>query len=91
MQTCCMLIVPSDLIIPLCLFSHFNMVCCLAKKSDKGINVISSFCNKYHTSEDELSTLVKMNHLRENLLKKKPSPISDCLQKALDLIDPGTQ
>jgi retinoblastoma-like protein 1 len=69
------------------------MACCLAKKSDKGSSVISSFCNKYHMSEDELrTTLVKMNHLIENLLKKKPSPTSDCVKKeALDFIDPGTQ
>ncbi|KAF3342008.1 retinoblastoma-related protein [Carex littledalei] len=52
---------------------YFVAIEFVAKKSDKGINVISSFCNKYHTSEDELrSTLVKMNHLVENLLKKKP-------------------
>lgn len=69
------------------------MVYSLAKKSDKGIDVVSSFCNKHNTSEDELrSTLEKTNRLIENLLKKKPSPISDYLEKeALDSIDPGTQ
>jgi retinoblastoma-like protein 1 len=78
--------------IPCARFSHLNMFYCLAKRSDKGVNVISSFCDKYHTSEDELRTaLTKTNHLIEDLLKKKPSLISDCLQKeALESIDPGT-
>ncbi|XP_078175656.1 retinoblastoma-related 1 isoform X1 [Carex rostrata] len=69
---------------------RFSNASLFAKKSDKGIDVVSSFCNKHNTSEDELrSTLEKTNRLIENLLKKKPSPISDYLEKeALDSIDP---
>lgn len=75
----------------MCLFSSFQYCYCLAKRSNRGVSLILSFCDKYHTSEDELrSALEKTNHLIEDLLKKKPSLISNCLEKeALDSIDPG--
>ncbi|KAJ4778883.1 Retinoblastoma-related protein [Rhynchospora pubera] len=68
-------------------FAHSSL---FAKRSEKGVNVIASFCDKYHTSEEELrSYFERTNHLIEELLKKKPSPISHHLEKeALDSIDP---
>uniref|UniRef100_A0A0D9XA92 Retinoblastoma-related protein 1 n=1 Tax=Leersia perrieri TaxID=77586 RepID=A0A0D9XA92_9ORYZ len=61
-----------------------------AKKSDKGVNLIASLCEKYHTSEDELSkALEKTNTLIMDILKKKPCPAaSECQQDSLSFIDP---
>ncbi|BAT06468.1 retinoblastoma-related protein 1 [Oryza sativa Japonica Group] len=61
-----------------------------AKKSDKGVNLIASLCEKYHTSEDELSKAIeKTNTLIVDILKKKPCPAaSECQQDRLSFIDP---
>ncbi|KAJ1269396.1 hypothetical protein BS78_07G208400 [Paspalum vaginatum] len=61
------------------------------KKSDRGVNLIASLCEKYHTSEDELSKAVeKTNALIVDILKKKPcSAPSECEQDNLSFIDPG--
>ncbi|KAL6661040.1 hypothetical protein ACP70R_000424 [Stipagrostis hirtigluma subsp. patula] len=60
------------------------------KKSDRGVNLIASLCEKYHTSEDELSkALEKTNTLIVDILKKKPcSAASECQQDNLSSIDP---
>ncbi|OEL36267.1 Retinoblastoma-related protein 3 [Dichanthelium oligosanthes] len=60
------------------------------KKSDRGVNLIASLCEKYHTSEDELSkALEKTNTLIMDILKKKPcSAVSECQQDNLSDIDP---
>ncbi|XP_021319936.1 retinoblastoma-related protein 3 isoform X2 [Sorghum bicolor] len=62
-----------------------------AKKSDRGVSLIASLCEKYHTSEDELSkALEKTNTLIMDVLKKKPCPAtSACQQDNLSFIDPG--
>lgn len=61
------------------------------KKSDRGVNLIASLCEKYHTSEDELSkALEKTNTLIMDILKKEPrSAASECQQDNLSFIDPG--
>ncbi|KAG8048109.1 hypothetical protein GUJ93_ZPchr0008g13043 [Zizania palustris] len=61
-----------------------------AKKSDKGVNLIASLCEKYHTSEDELSkALEKTNTLIIDILRKNPCPAaSECQQDSLSFIDP---
>ncbi|EES14166.1 hypothetical protein BDA96_07G199700 [Sorghum bicolor] len=61
-----------------------------AKKSDRGVSLIASLCEKYHTSEDELSkALEKTNTLIMDVLKKKPCPAtSACQQDNLSFIDP---
>ena len=60
------------------------------KKSDQGVNLIASLCEKYHTSEDELSkALEKTNTLIINILKNKPCSASECQQDNLSFIDPG--
>ncbi|EMS61701.1 Retinoblastoma-related protein 1 [Triticum urartu] len=63
---------------------------CFAKKSDKGVNLIASLCERYLTSEDELSkALQKTNILIKDILKKKPcSDVSECQQGSLSFIDP---
>lgn len=63
-----------------------------AKKSEKGVNLIASLCEKYHTSEDELSkALETTNTLIMDILKKKPcSAASECQKDHLSFIDPGT-
>ncbi|XP_035817124.1 retinoblastoma-related protein 3 isoform X2 [Zea mays] len=61
------------------------------KKSDRGVSLIASLCEKHHTSEDELSkALEKTNTLIMDILKKKPCPAtSACQQDNLSFIDPG--
>lgn len=61
------------------------------KKSDRGVSLIASLCEKYHTSEDELSkALEKTNTVIMDILKKKPcSATSACQQDNLSFIDPG--
>ncbi|XP_035822617.1 retinoblastoma-related protein 3 isoform X3 [Zea mays] len=61
------------------------------KKSDRGVSLIASLCEKYHTSEDELSkALEKTNTLILDILKKKPwTATSACQQDNLTFIDPG--
>ncbi|KAJ3681300.1 hypothetical protein LUZ60_015789 [Juncus effusus] len=60
-----------------------------AKRSEKGVNLISSLCNKYHTSEDELTdALEKTNKLITDLLKKNPCPISNFPEELLNFINP---
>ncbi|ONK76258.1 uncharacterized protein A4U43_C03F25740 [Asparagus officinalis] len=59
----------------------------LAKKSDKGINLLASLCNIYQTSEDEVkSTMEKVNNIIVNILKKEPCPASEFKSENLDLI-----
>ncbi|ONK72119.1 uncharacterized protein A4U43_C04F15940 [Asparagus officinalis] len=61
----------------------------LAKKSDKGINLLASLCNIYQTSEDEVkSTMEKVNNIIVNILKKEPCPASECKSENLDFIVP---
>ncbi|CAO2202730.1 unnamed protein product [Urochloa humidicola] len=58
-------------------------------KSDRGVNLIASLCEKYHTSEDELcKALEKTNTLIMDILKNKPCSASECQQDNLSFIDP---
>ncbi|XP_072973608.1 retinoblastoma-related protein isoform X1 [Typha angustifolia] len=60
-----------------------------AKKSDKGVDLLASLCDKYHTSEDELSmALEKTNSLIVDILKKSPCPASECRKDNLAFMDP---
>ncbi|XP_020088417.1 retinoblastoma-related protein [Ananas comosus] len=59
------------------------------KKSDKGVNLLASLCEKYHTSEDELRrALEKTNNLIVDILKKNPRLASEFQKDTLDFIDP---
>lgn len=52
--------------------------------------MVASLCKIYDASEDELRIVIdKANNLVETILKKKPSPASDCQTDKLDNIDPG--
>uniref|UniRef100_A0ACD5ZNH7 Uncharacterized protein n=1 Tax=Avena sativa TaxID=4498 RepID=A0ACD5ZNH7_AVESA len=61
-----------------------------AKKSDKGVNLIASLCERYLTSEDELrKALEKTNTLIMDILKKKPcSDATEFQQGNLSFVDP---
>ncbi|KQJ99190.1 hypothetical protein BRADI_3g41630v3 [Brachypodium distachyon] len=61
-----------------------------AKKSDKGVNLIASLCEKHLTSADELrKSLEKTNTLIMDILEKKPCmDASECQQNNLSFIDP---
>ncbi|KAM0862260.1 hypothetical protein ACQ4PT_045381 [Festuca glaucescens] len=63
---------------------------CFAKKSDKGVKLIASLCERYLTSEDELrKALEKTNTLIMDILKKKPcSDATELQQGNLSFIDP---
>lgn len=59
------------------------------KKGDKGVDLVASLCKIYDASEDELRIVIdKANNLVETILKKKPSPASECQTDKLDNIDP---
>ncbi|KAJ0973519.1 hypothetical protein J5N97_021478 [Dioscorea zingiberensis] len=59
-----------------------------AKKSDKGVNILASLCDYYHTCEDELRSMMdKVNNLIVDILKKKPHIASECKAENLDHID----
>ncbi|XP_008797098.2 retinoblastoma-related protein-like isoform X2 [Phoenix dactylifera] len=61
---------------------------CFVKRSDKGVNLLASLCDKYHTSEDELRRMVeKTNELITDILKKQPCPASECKTENLDHIN----
>lgn len=52
---------------------------CPVKNSDRGVNLLASFCHVYYTSEDDLGrALESANKLIENILKKKPQFASEC-------------
>uniref|UniRef100_A0ACD5Y271 Uncharacterized protein n=1 Tax=Avena sativa TaxID=4498 RepID=A0ACD5Y271_AVESA len=61
-----------------------------AKKSDKGVNLVASLCERYLTSEDELrKALEKTNTLIMDILKKKPcSDATEFQQGNLLFVDP---
>ncbi|WOL03887.1 retinoblastoma-related protein [Canna indica] len=60
-----------------------------AKKSDKGVNLLASLCDKYDASEDELRRVMEMaNNLIVDILKKKPCSASDRKTENLAYIDP---
>ncbi|KAK8952924.1 Retinoblastoma-related protein [Platanthera guangdongensis] len=55
------------------------------KKADKGVDLLASLCDIYHTSEDELKkTLEKTNKLIVDILNKKPLPAAECRTENLD-------
>uniref|UniRef100_A0A803N6Z5 Retinoblastoma-related protein 1 n=3 Tax=Chenopodium quinoa TaxID=63459 RepID=A0A803N6Z5_CHEQI len=59
------------------------------KKSDRGVNLIASLCQKYDTSEDEVKQMMeKANELILEIMKKKPCTASECKTENLDNIDP---
>ncbi|XP_010464991.1 PREDICTED: retinoblastoma-related protein 1-like [Camelina sativa] len=59
------------------------------KKGDKGVDLVASLCKIYDASEDELRIVIdKANNLVETILKKKPSPASECQTDKLDNIHP---
>ncbi|CAN6464487.1 unnamed protein product [Victoria cruziana] len=59
------------------------------RKSDKGVDLIASLCNTYHTSEDDLEkTIEKANNLIIEILHKTPCPASECNAESLDDIIP---
>ncbi|KAE9592790.1 hypothetical protein Lal_00029063 [Lupinus albus] len=58
------------------------------KKSNKGVDLLSSLCDIYNTSEDELrKTTVKANNLIADILKKKPCLASECETENLENFD----
>lgn len=59
------------------------------KKTDRGVNLVASLCQKYDTSEDEVKKMMeKANELILEILKKNPCPASQCKTENLNNIDP---
>ncbi|KAL9225685.1 hypothetical protein vseg_001579 [Gypsophila vaccaria] len=59
------------------------------KKTDKGVNLIASLCQRYETSEDEVKRMLeKAYDLISYILKKKPQEASECEIESLVNIDP---
>ncbi|KAK8574505.1 hypothetical protein V6N13_034227 [Hibiscus sabdariffa] len=62
--------------------SHF------VKKGDNGVDLITSLCNMYDASEDDLKKTMEMaNKLIEDILRKKPCPAAECNMETLENID----
>ncbi|KAK1319258.1 Retinoblastoma-related protein [Acorus calamus] len=60
----------------------------LAKKSNKGVELLQSLCAKYNTSEEELrGTMEKANKLIVDILQKKHCPASECKNESLENIN----
>ncbi|PKA54811.1 Retinoblastoma-related protein [Apostasia shenzhenica] len=56
-----------------------------ARKSDKGIDLLASLCDIYHTSEDELKlSMERTNKLIADILNKKPCPASELARGNVD-------
>ncbi|KAG6512896.1 hypothetical protein ZIOFF_031035 [Zingiber officinale] len=59
-----------------------------AKRSDKGVNLLASLCEKYDASEDELRGVMEMaNNLIVGILKKKPQEASNAKNECLAYIN----
>ncbi|MQM09087.1 hypothetical protein Taro_041951 [Colocasia esculenta] len=57
----------------------------LVKRTDKGLDLVASLCQKYETSEDELKRMMeKANNLIVDILKKQPRPASECKTENLE-------
>lgn len=67
------------------------LYCCgSAKRTDKGVDLVASLCDKYHTSEDELRRVMeKANNLIVGILKQKPCAVSECRKENLAYINTG--
>lgn len=58
------------------------------RRSSKGVDLVASLCNIYHTSHDDLSkTIEKVNTLIIDILKKSPLPGSESQARELEDID----
>ncbi|XP_035542050.1 retinoblastoma-related protein-like isoform X2 [Juglans regia] len=58
------------------------------KKDGKGVDIVSSLCNIFYTSEDELrKTMEKANNIIADILKKTPFPASECNSENMENID----
>ncbi|KAK6945425.1 Retinoblastoma-associated protein, B-box [Dillenia turbinata] len=58
------------------------------KKDGKGVDLLQSLCNLYHTSEDELRKILeKTYNLIADILKKNPCFVSECKNENLDGIN----
>ncbi|KAK1311419.1 Retinoblastoma-related protein [Acorus calamus] len=71
-------------------FRNFNICTSqlLAKKSNRGVDILESLCLKYDTSKEELRvTMEKANKLIIDILKKKPFPASECKTESLENIN----
>lgn len=54
------------------------------------MDIISSLCNIFYTSEDELGkTMEKANNIIADILKKTPFPASECNSENMESIDTG--
>eukprot|EP01018_Ginkgo_biloba_P033472 Gb_14616 [translate_table: standard] len=61
---------------------------CFVRRSGKGVDLIASLCNIYHTlEEDLLKNIGSVNTLITDILKKKPHPASKCQAKELKDIE----
>ncbi|KAF3784989.1 Retinoblastoma-related protein [Nymphaea thermarum] len=71
-------------------FSRFkDLVTCAngTISSDKGVDLIASLCNAYHTSEDDLKkTIEKANNLIVEILHKTPLLLQNAMQSPLMIL-----
>lgn len=66
------------------------LICGSVKKDGKVVDIISSLCNIFYTSEDELrKTMEKANNIIADILKKIPFPASECNSENMESIDTG--
>lgn len=62
----------------------------VAKRTDKGLDLVAFLCQKYDTSEDELKVMLeKVNSLIVDILKREPRSASECKAENLHNIDTG--
>ncbi|KAG1330964.1 Retinoblastoma-related protein [Cocos nucifera] len=67
---------------------HIQDSLLFAKRTAKGVDLVASLCDKYHTSEDELRRVMeKANNLIVDILKKKPCAASECKRENLAYIN----
>lgn len=59
-------------------------------KSEKGVDLITSLCHIYQTSEDETRSIVEsITKLIEDILERKPCLASECKADGLENLNTG--
>lgn len=79
--------------------NHFFLECLIflnkfsmtVMKSEKGVDLITSLCHIYQTSEDETRSIMdSITKLIEDILKRKPCLASECKADSLENLNAGS-